>query len=810
MRYARSDLTRVLRALRRTPAFTLGAIVTIALTVGATTAIFSVMYAVLLRELPYRHADRLFWIWSDHAGRDRTPFNIPDFLDYRDAARTLAGFAGYFAYSANVSDDTSGERVQGIRATANLFEVLDVRSRIGRLLQRGDDQAGSDRVVVLTEGFWARQFGADPGIVGRTIRLNGEDHVVIGVVESGFAMPIRDIDVVLPFAPDRDPRRAARNSLNFIHGVARLGDGVSPEVAADELNAIAERLRQQYPVENARKRGVQMVAVLEGIAGRFRTALLTLFAAVGAVLLIACANLANLMLTRVAARRRDFAVEIALGSSHGRIVWQVLAEALCLSLTGGIAGVLLAHWGVALLVAAAPAELPRAGGIRIDYGVLVFAFAVAALAGVIFGIVPAIASTRVNIRDALHASGRGATAGARRIRGVLVGSEIALAIVLVAAMSMLARSFVNVQAVPAGFDPSGVVSARVTLPARRFHMRDAIVTSQRALEQQLASLPGVSSTGAVSLLPLSGLLSRVPFTVVGRSTDRERVPYAQYRMVSPRYFETARIPLKRGRAFSEHDTERTRPVAIVNEELTTQWFRGVEAIGARLLIDDTDALPRPVEIIGIVGNVQQVALDTGPTLDLYLPYAQIHPDHVAAAAANTYWIVRASGDPMTLAPSITRAVRHIDGDAVAEPIRPMDRYLWDAMATRRFNLSLMAAFAAAALALAVTGVYAVTSYSLSQRAREIAIRVALGASRSSIVRLTIGSGVRFVLFGVLVGIALAIAAARLISSMLFGVTAADLGTYAAVAGVVAAGSLLASAASLLRRGNFADIALNGE
>lgn len=800
----------MLRALRRTPAFTLGAIVTIALTVGATTAIFSVMYAVLLRELPYRDADRLYWIWSDHAGRDRAPFNIPDFIDYRNAARTLSGFAGYFAYSATVSDETSGERVQGIRATANLFEVLGARSRIGRLLQRDEDKAGSDRVVVLTEGFWTRRFGADLGIVGRTIRLNAEDHVVIGVVESGFVTPIHDIDVVLPFAPDRDLRRAARNSLNFINGVGRLGEGVSPAAAVDELNAIAERLRQRFPVENARKRGVQMVPVLEGVAGRFRTALLTLFAAVGAVLVIACANLANLMLTRVAARRKEFAVEIALGSSQARIVWHVLAEALCLSLTGGLAGVLLSQWGVSTVVAAAPAELPRAGGIRIDHSVLMFSFVVSALAGVIFGVVPAIAATRMSIRDALHASGRGATAGTQRIRGVLIGSEIALAIVLVATMAMLARSFVNVQAVPAGFDPSGVVSARVTLPAKRFHTRDAIAASQRALEEQLASLPGVTGTGAVSLLPMSGSLSRVPFTVDGRSTERERVPYAQYRIVSTGYFATARIPLKRGRTFSEQDTDRTQPVAIVNEELATEWFHGVEAIGARLLIDDNDALPRPVEIVGIVGNVQQIAPDTGPTLDLYLPYAQIHPDHVAAAAASTFWIVRASGDPMTLTPGITRAVRRVAPGAVADPIRPMERYLSDAMAPRRFSLSLMAAFAAAALALALGGVYAVTSYSLSQRAREIAIRVALGASRSNIVRLTIGSGVRFVLSGIVVGTGLAIAATRLISSMLFGVTAADIGTFAAAAALVGAASILASTASLLRRRSLSDIALNGE
>ena len=393
---------------------------------------------------------------------------------------------------------------------------------------------------------------------------------------------------------------------------------------------------------------------------------------------------------------------------------------------------------------------------------------------------------------------------------LLVSSEVALAVVLLIVMTMLAKSFANVQAVAPGFDSTRVLSARLTLPAKRFNNRDAIVTFQRALAQQLSSLPTVTNTGAISLLPLSGLLSRVPFTVEGRAIERERVPLAQFRTVSSGYFEAARIPLKRGRTFSERDTDRTRAVAVVNEALASQWLDGLEPIGARLLVDDNDGPPRPVEIIGVVGNVQQVALDGEPTWDLYLTYPQIHLDNVGAAAANMFWIVRTTGDPMNLATSLAREVRRIDPEVVAAQIRPMDHYLSDAVAPRRFSLSLMAAFALAALALAITGIYAVVMYSVSQRAREIGIRVALGASRSNIVRLVMGHGIRFVLIGLALGIAMAVGVTRLLSTMLFGLAATDAVTFGQVAVVVAAVSVLACAVPAARVGRLVVSVLKAE
>ena len=792
------DVCYSVRALGKTRAFTAGAIVTIALTVGATTAVFSVVHGVLLRELPYRNADQLFWIWSDQPGRDRTPFNVPDFIDYRDSARRLSGFAGFFSFSANLSDEFSTERVPGVRATGNLFDVLGARARLGRLLQPGDEQAGADRVVVLSESFWTRRFASDPAVIGRPVRLNAEQFTVVGVIAAGFVTPIPDVEFVLPFAPDRDPRRGARNSVNFIHGVGRLAPRTSLFEASSELTAIARRLQQQFPVENARKRGVRMVGVLNGVVGSFRTALWTLFSAVGAVLLIACANLANLMLTRASSRRKDVAVQLALGSSRANVVRQVLVETLLIAIVGGTLGLLVAEWGVVALAALAPTALPRIGQIGIDNVVLMFSLTASVLTGVLFGIVPAFTSARVDVRDALQGSSRGATAAGHRVRGLLVSSEVALAVVLLVIMTMLAKSFVNVLAVEPGFDPAGVLTVRLTLPAARFNSLDAIVNFQRALAERLSSVPTVTHTAAISLLPLSGLLSRVPFTVEGRPIEPERVPFAQYRTVSPTYFAAVGIPLNRGRIFLERDTGKSVAVAVVNQALADQWLRGLDPIGARLLVDDNNGPPRPVEIVGVVGNVQQVALDGQPSLDLYLTYPQTHIDNVGAAAANMFWIVRTTGEPMNLAPAVARAVRRIDADVAASQIRPMDRYLSDAVAPRRFSVSVLAAFAIAALALATTGIYAVVSYSMSQRVREIGIRVALGATRSSIARLVMGSGLRFVAAGLVLGSAVAALAARLVSTLLFGVAATDAATFGQVVLVVGAASMLACAAPTWR------------
>src|SRR6185436_3899056 len=362
-------------------------------------------------------------------------------IDYRDGARTLDGLAGFFTHGASLSDDAAGERLQGLRATGNFFDVLGAHPRLGRLLQPGDERPGADHVVVLTERLWMRRFGGDAGVVGRSIELNGDEYVVVGVLAPGFVTPVRDVEFVMPFSPDHDPRRGARNSLNFIIGVGRLADRTSERQALDELAGMARRLQQRFPVENAGKRGVQLVNVIDGIVGPFRSALLTIFASVGALLLLACANLSNLMLTRATGRRKDIAVRRALGASPSAVARECLVESMIVGLAGGALGVLLARWGVVGLLAFAPTELPRTGEVRIDVPVLIFSLFVSMATGALFGVIPALVSARVDVRDALQDNSRGATAAGRRLRGALVSSEVAIALVLLIVMTMLAKSF---------------------------------------------------------------------------------------------------------------------------------------------------------------------------------------------------------------------------------------------------------------------------------------------------------------------------------------------------------------------------------
>ena len=804
------DLRYGVRSLRRTPLFTCGAIATLALAIGANAAIFSVVHGVLLRQLPFEQPERLFWIWSNQPGRDRTPFNVPDFADYRDRNRTLQAFAGYFAFNANLSDVESAERVQGVRATTNIFDVLGIEPALGRLLRSDDERPGREHVVVLAHSLWQSRFGGDAHIVGQSIRLNGESYAVAGVLPPRFVTPIRDVEFVIPFVVDADPRRHARNSVNFIHGVGRLRDNSTRAQAEDDLTAVARRLQHEYPVENARKRGVRMESSLEGIAGSFQTALFAIFAAVGSVLLIACANLANLTLSRATSRRKEIAVRLALGSPRWRLVHQVLTETVLLSVAGGAAGVVLAQLGLHALLLLAPVDLPRTGDIRIDATVQLYSAAISMLTGLLFGVMPALTTASVDVNHELRASGRGATPGGNLLRGVFVASEVALAFVLLIVVALFGKSFANVQAVTPGFEPAHVLSVRVALPARRYESREAIVRFQTALQQRLAALPAITHTGAISLLPLSGLLSRVPFTVEGQPIARERIPAAQFRFVSAGYFETMRIRLLQGRTFSERDSDRTSPVAVVSEALADQWLTPGQAIGARLLVDDNDGQPRPIEVVGVVASVRQQTLDGGPTWDLYLPYTQVHADNVGAAAANMFWVVRTTTDPTTIAAPFAQELRRVDSEVAAAQIRPLESYLSQSLAPRRFSLLLLSIFGAAALGLAVTGIYAVISYGASQRTREIAIRMALGARAADIQRLVVRQGLQSTLVGVVCGLPLALGASRVISTMLFGLSPTDTITFIEVMVTLVVVAVVACTVPALRAARAGTAALTQE
>jgi putative ABC transport system permease protein len=579
----------------------------------------------------------------------------------------------------------------------------------------------------------------------------------------------------------------------------RLGAGVARADA--ELDAVARALQERFPVENARKRGINLIAAIDGVAGSFRTALATIFAAVGAVWLAACANLGNLMLTRANGRRKEIAVRLALGSSRWAVARHGLIEALAIGMAGGGLGVLVAWWTMPLLVSLAPGQLPRANAIGLSPTVLAFSIAISVLTAALFGAGPAVATARADVRNALLASSRGATAGARAVRGALVACEVAVAVALLVTVTLLAKSFTNVQAIEPGFDPYQVLSARITLPPQRFTSADAVVTFQRALRDRMAALPGVTAQGAITLPPLIGSLARIPFTVEGQAIARKDVPMAQFRFVSAGYFEALRIPVTRGRTFSDRDTAQTSPVAVVNEALADRWLDGRDdAIGARLLVDDGDSSPpRPVEVVGVVGNVQQITLDAAePTWDIYLVYPQIHPDTIGLATGNMFWFVRSGGDPSLLASAFAQEVRRVNGDVVASHIKPMRQHLDEAVGPRRFSVTLMTAFAMAALLLAATGIYAVMACSVSQRTREFGIREALGATSSTLVRLVMTEGARYIGAGLVAGLVLAFAVSRTLEALLFGLSPGDPVTFLQAAAIVAVAALVAAGIPGLR------------
>jgi predicted permease len=776
------DIRYSVRILLKSPGFSIAAILTLALTIGATVAMFTVVHAVLLRQLPFKDPDRLVWVWSRQTGRDKAPFNVPDFIDLRDRNGTLDGLAGIAAWSVNLLQGGDAERIQGVRVSANLFALLGVDAAMGRTLVPDDDRPGASRVVVLTDGLWRRRFGGDRAVLGGTLTLDGAGYTVVGVLPPQFFFPVRDAELAAPLAPDVHPLRSVRNSVSFLRAVARLKPTVSRSRAEEELTAVAKQLQREHPDANARKAGATVVPIAEEIVGSFRAALLALMAAVGGVLLIACANLASLTLARGSARRKEMAIRLASGATRARLVRQLLTESALLGAIGGVFGILLAGWGIALLVTLAPADLPRLKEIRLDRAVLAFTLGISWLSSLLFGIVPALLASRTNVTEEMKDGGRGSSEGKarRRARTVLVMVEVALALVLLIVVGLFGRSFANIQSVRPGFDSERVLAARLSLPRPRYDSRERITGFQRELLMRVARLPGVQSAGAISILPLSGLIARIPFTVGGRPVPRAEVPSAQYRLVTEGYFQTMGVPLRRGRAFGERDTATTPPVVIVSETLARRFFGGREPIGERLLLHDTDTAPRPAEIVGVVGDVKHLGLDADPTPDVYVPYSQLHTDVIALAAANMFWVVRTENEPRGLAALVRYEMQQVDPEVPIGTLRTMDQYLSASVAPRRFNVSVLGAFAVAAVLLAATGIYAMLSYSISQRAHEIAIRAALGAQRRDILALVVGQGLRPAMIGVGAGLAAALAVTRALSGLLFGLSPTDPATFIAV------------------------------
>jgi predicted permease len=788
------EIRRSLRSLMKRPGFLAAAVLTLALGIGANTALFSVVNAVLLRQLPFAHADRTVWITGVRPDRNDAPFSLPDFLDYRDHTDSLDSISAVGSWSGNLTGRGDAERLTGVRVSANLFETLGVNAAVGRTFEPEDDRPGAPSVVVMTYGLWQRRFGGDNNLVGQPLELNGASYTLVGILPPNFFFPIPEAELAVPLVPDADPWRQNRNTVNFLRLVGRTRQGVASERAEAEMNALAGKLRQQFPDANARKMGVKLTPMRDQITSGYRRALWVLLGAVGFVLLIGCANLANLNLVRAAERRREMSVRSALGATRWQVVKQLLLESSLLATGGGVLGALVAPIGVRGLVALSPSSIPRAREIGADAAVLAFTVFISLVAAIASGLAPALVTSHGDLAQQLNEGARGSTERRRgkALRTGLVAVEVALSLLLLAGAAVLLKSFSKLQTVNAGFDPHGVLAVRLSLPKARYpHLAD-VTRFYDALLPRVQKLPGVSAVGVVNMLPLSGQIASAPFTIVGRAFSKEEVPQAQFRIVSPKYLQAMRIPFLAGRAFNESDTDRTPLVCHINQTLAKRFWPQGDAIGAHVMLEDNDSKPREAEVVGIIHDVKDRGLEAAPSFDIYIPLRQTHEDTVVWLQNNQYWVLRTDGEPLILANAFRKEVRAVDGDVAASNVRSMDQYLSLTIAPRRFNLQLLSVFALAALALAVAGIYGVISYSVNQRAHEIGVRMAMGARGSHVLRMVIADGMKPVLGGLALGILSVFGISKALASLVYGVSASDPATLAGVTllfGCVSLGAL---------------------
>jgi putative ABC transport system permease protein len=754
------DLRYGSRLLIRKPAFTAIAVITLALGIGANTAIFSVVNSVLLRPLPYPEPERLVTMRSNQS-----------VLDLDDITAQSESFE-YIGGSVMQAQDYTGEgepiQVQASLINAGLFKALGARAAIGRTISDEEDRFGGDHVVVLSHAFWQRHFGGDPNILGQTMQLSGNSYTVIGVMPPEFVMPTEVPDL---WASVRvvNPIAAQFRGVHFLRTYLRLKPGVSLSQALAEMEGIDQRLAQQYAEENKGRRTV-LLSLQERVVGTSRSALLVLFGAVGLVLLIACANFANLLLTRAAGRRQEIIIRAALGAGRGRLVRQMLTESTLLSLLGGACGLLLAKWGIDLLIALKPANLPRLTSIGIDGWVLAFTLGVSVLTGVVFGLLPALSAAKLDVNEALKEGGRASTGGIgrQRVRSLLVVTEIALALVLLIGAGLLIKSLWRLSTIDPGFNPQNLLTMRVELPEARYkEIPRQTQFRERALEA-MNSLPGVQAA-MISELPMSGDRLNHNFVIDGRppiSTGEE--PDVETRTVAGNYFSTMGIPLLQGRDFGPQDRVDTPMVGLVNESFVREFFPDENPIGARIAWARGN--PRKwMTVIGVVGDVKHYGLNLPEMSAFYTSYLQLDQPWKRWM----YVAVRSDRNSSTLAEQVKKQIWSVDKQIPVTKLRTMTDVMATSLAAQRFNMTLMGIFAAVALVLAAVGIYGVISYSVTQRTHEIGIRMALGAETSDVLRIVMKQGLLLAAVGVGIGISASFALTRVMSSLLFGVSTTD-------------------------------------
>jgi putative ABC transport system permease protein len=777
-----TDLRYALRVLFRQPGFAIVAALTLAIGIGANTAIFSIVNAVLLRPLPFANPDSLVVLWSNTRAERGGAASPDDFLDFRRDQRSFTDIAALANSSATLtSRGAEAERLRGMRVSAGLLSILGVSPRLGRDFLADEDTPGGQRVALLSHGLWERRFAADPSLVGKTLNLDGEAHTVIGVMPEGFDFPVGFASIQPPdfWQPLRlDPAQPNRGA-HFLRVVGRLKSGVTMAAAQAEMTAIARRLEQQHPLTNTNW-GLWVFPLHEEYAGDVRQPLLVLLAAVGCVLLIACANVANLLLARATARSKELSVRVALGAGRGRLIRQLLTESLLLAGIGGLLGLGIATWSLELVPALAGDSLPRAATIGVDLRALAFTAGAVLLTGILFGLAPAWQIARSAIADSLRASSRstGATPGTHKLRAGLVVGEVALAFVLLVGAGLMIRSFQQLESVRPGFSPERIMSAQLALPDALYQEEPRRTDLVGRYLEHLRAVPGVQTAAVTTLLPMARQDALLVFSVEGRPDEGPgRWPISRVSTVSDQYFETLSIPLVRGRYLDARDQPGTEGAAVISRTLARRFFKDQDPLGQRVKLAPPQDDSPWLTIVGVVDDVRHRNLAQAVEPLLYTAYAH-------APTANMNVVVRGDLAPAELGSALTRELAAIDRNLALVNVRTMEAVVSMSLASERFRTRLLGAFALIALLLAAIGVYGVMAYSVEQRSQEMGLRMALGAEPRHVIRLVAGQGLALIGLGLLIGVAAAVALTRLVASLLYETSPTDPVTFVAIAALL--------------------------
>lgn len=782
------DIRYGARVLFKNPGFTVIAVIALALGIGANTAIFTVVNAVLLRALPYKDPDRLLMVWED-ASKIGFPNNTPspaNFIDWRDQNQLFEGMAATHRQTFNLTGIGEPERIDGRRVSSNLFALLGVDPQLGRAFIADEDKPGANNVVILSNRLWRRRFAADASIVGKTLTLNGQAFTVVGVMPQRFEFPSREDELWIPMAFSAE--EAARRGSHYLEVIGRVKPGVTPQQAQAEMSTIGARLEQQYPDSNSNV-GVTVIPLHEDLVGDIKPALLMLLGAVGFVLLVACANVANLLLARAAVRQREIAVRMALGASRWRLVRQFLTESVLLGAIGGIVGLILSFVALIVLKSFIPENISQASAINMDGRVLGFTLLISILTGLIFGLAPASQRSDFELNEVLKEGGRDPGAGSRgkRMRGMLVITEVAVSLILLIGAGLLVNSFLRLRNIDPGFKTDQVLTMGVVLPQLKYPDRARRAAFYTEVIRRVESLPGVKAAGVTNWIPLVLQGDSIGISIEGKpDPNLSQRPNAATRVINPNYFSAMGMNLLKGRNLDARDQATSPAVSVISETMARRFWPDQDPIGKRFTPGDSSRDDQWIQVIGVVNDVRQFELTVEPKPQMYLSYEQV------GFFAPRYLVVKTDVEPSSLAATVRQAVWEIDKDQPVSNIQTMEEVVSESIARQRFSMLLLAIFAGVALVLAAVGIYGVMSYSVAQRTHEIGIRMALGAQTGAVLKLAVGHGLKLLIAGIVIGLGAAFLLTRLMSTLLFGVTPTDPLTFTAISLILLAVGLIAS------------------